>query len=509
MCIQRLSFTLCIFALTAFPMGATSYTDGLKDDITTESSYRTIIREIEEASTEEILFHKVRALKDIDISQIENPFDLLVELSELTSLRGASLAIKTYFSYQLYRLTIKVFHAQIEKKKWVTPESKKEIIEQLGKLCSESNSDINSDIIHNIDCITTFIKALPENDIGKRQEEIAYQLIKMLLSIDDITTKQLEKVLQAQLSMTPQQPTTYLLLLEVLKIYYIKKPGQEAFSMLKTLLERDDLPVVVRYQIQQVVGELLRTLVSKDNQYEAYAYMDQLLPLLPTLLSPLEDLDNFEKGDISLLCKGLMIQWCLTRSHLETLLNIKDASDKQSYIEAKINEKEMEAWLTKFKKKLTDLGLLSSAQEKQHSLQVIIGYAVYFKTINLLLIENKEDFLWQIPIEKEVVEKPIAQEVENEGIKELAASVSNITAQTEGLHQTIKEIQERQQEQQKILQIIKKNTKAPPQVEKNKELLFSSPWLYPPYIWGITLALLLLVLLFLMLLFRSLKRKRI
>lgn len=511
MYLRRIALLLSLTAASLSAHSASMLQSAIARYPKTRVTYHTILKGIEDANTEQQLFCQLKALDNIEVDKLSNPFRLLVQLSKTPSLRKASLPIKTYYTYQLYALCIKIFYAQSEKKQYITASEKKEVIENLNLFCNEQNTATNSEIINNVACVIAFIKALPQNELSRRNVETLHQLIAILLNKKSTTKKELELILQTQLKIEHAHMATYLILLELLKVHYVQKADQQAFVMLTTLFDTPELPTIVQYRMQQILGEILRTLIDKGKQYEAYYYMDQLLPFMPKLLLPLANPNPLDDIENSLLAQGLLIEWCLISPYLYVLFDMKNSSyeELEAKIQEKINEKELQEWFPNFKSQLQELGLFTQPQGQPNTLQAILAHMAYFQAINFMLVEDRQNFCSEEETPKKKTTTPSTQSKKEDSaaIKVLNESIEKLNIQTQALYEELKKIQKTQQAQQKTLQAIKKNTKAP-QIKENKELLSDYPWLHPPYIWLITAGLILLLIMLLGLFIRSVRNRK-
>lgn len=477
----------------------------LKADKTKEEISLGILVQIEEANSEVQLFQQLNMLSKIEVEELENPMVLLSRLSQVNSLREASLPLKTYFTWQLYILIIKIFHAEIKKGNWVERSVKEKIIADLWLLSIDKENGLHSEIIHYIDCIVAFIEALPESSTLSEEIKSLDGLISRLLEPSNEEIDSLQKLLEDELGDKKYGALTYLILLEMLQVYFLQKHNRKAFSMILSLLKKEGLPLVVRYRLQQVIGSLLRAMVNGDNHYEVYEYIDELLPYFPILLSPLTTWDSFQDQDKSSLSKGLLIQWSLLLPYLTIILNVKNPSNREAHIKIKFQKKGMEVWFKKCKKKFVKLGLLLPPQSDSTPFQVILSHMDYFQTLNLLILACKQDLVWRkYP---QILEMTAKKDIQKES-EELASSLNQIAKQIKKFHESIQAIEKVQKSQKKTLHLIKTKIESPSTIQSST-LFLSSPWLHPPYIWAITLALLLLLLLSLGFLIRSYKKSKL
>ena len=537
---MRLLSTLFLgLAALTVPSYATSRTTP-----TTKATYQKVLEGIRGAKTDDQLLENIQKLDKIDIDTLENPFQLLEELSKIPSLRQASRPTSTYFTHKLYAICLKIWHAQVKKEQYITTRQKEEIEQNLKLLYQGQDKAKDSIIIHHVACIIALIKALPQTKLSKTQADTLYQLIGILLKERYTSQEDLYKILQAHIKEEPDT-ATYLILLELIKVYYLQyvtKQDTTTFSVLIAPLFDQELPTTVQYRKQQILGEILRSLLKQGKKYEAYSYRDQLLPLMPTLLQPLSADEPLKEQDNRLLAEGLLIEWCLLLPYINTLFDDLQQSHNIS-LDAKIQEKlkrqELQDWYNKLTSQLRVLDLFDPKPEGQlNTLQRILLQKDYLHTLHFLLqasparsaqddhAQAKINILLQklqtaIQIlgtqdQKELKEsldkfqKDIQtlvtqdQKKLKESLKELIAQNKNLQKSQEetkkalaALQQKMTQMQQAQQDQRKkqgrTLQKIQKNT-ATPRIKEQQEKIEKYPFLQSPYIHILVLLLLILLL---------------
>ena len=487
--------SICTILLLATPIRANNILNEktFEKPTQTQVNYQKILQVLELAHTEQQLFEHLKTLTHINIDNLSHPFELLLKLSQKNILNNASLPIKTYYTHQLYLLSIKIFYAQTEKKQYISAEEKKVVIENLKALLDQTDHAKNSTIINNINAVIAFIKAIPQNELSRKSIETTFELATILLNKKNTTKKERSYILHTELKIPHTYAATYLLLLELLKDHYIEKTDQQAFLLIEILLNTPEHNTTVQYRLQQLLGEILRTLMDQGKQYEAYYYLDQLIPFIPDLFTPLSNSNAIDDAEMNLLAQGLLIEWCLIQPYLYLLFDLKIPSDEQleNKIQEKINQKDLQEWLPTFKEKIAQLGLLTTSKQRLNSLQNILLYANYFRTLNFILTKDKNN-PYEAKNNQNKIDSPLNTKKDQAMLKLISQKNDKIDIQTETILQELRKLKKLELEHKKMLQVIKKNTKKTE--TKKTTLLPQYKFLHPPYIWIITLLLLLLFL---------------